>query len=320
MRALILAGGYATRLWPLTEKRAKPLLPLAGRPIIGHLLDGLPRDMRVTVSTNAAFEDGFRAWVAAENRPDLDLVVEGTRSDDHKLGALGALAAWVRDEKISEDLLLLTGDNYLGFRMEDFIARYKKGETLLAAHDIDDTARASAFGTVLLDPKHPERIAGFEEKPHQPKTTLVSAGCSVLPASVLPVLLEHAAKHPDNVGGLFEELLRRGLPVRCFIFREPWMDIGSFGSYLDAHRLLVGDKVMMEKDATMTETETTGSVCIGRGSRVERSQLQDCVVFERSSIVDCTLRNCVVDEGCRLRGIDIHNQMIRAGTVLDMQK
>ena len=112
MRAFILAGGFATRLWPLTEKRAKPLLPIAGKELLTYIVEGIPADIPVTVSTNASFADGFKKWMDAITRPGLELIVEGTQRDDHKLGALGSIAEWIRAEKIDDDLLILTGDNY----------------------------------------------------------------------------------------------------------------------------------------------------------------------------------------------------------------
>ncbi len=314
MRAFILAGGFATRLWPLTEKRAKPLLPVAGKPLITHLIDGIPKDMHVTVSTNAAFAEGFTAWTRGLQR-NVSLAVERTTHDGEKLGALGALSAWVREEKIDDDILLLTGDNYLGFSLHDFLSRFDSSP-LIAAHDIGDLAKASAFGTVVMDETDPGRVAAFEEKPKHPKSTLVSAGCAILPRSVLPVLVAFAKTHPDNMGGIFEECVRQGIRVKAFVFTQPWIDIGSFQSYVDAHRLLVGERVILGSRTTETDCTYAGSVSVGEDCRLERSELKDCLVFDRSVVTDCTLRNCVIDDDCMLQGVDLQNQMIRAGTRL----
>lgn len=314
MRAFILAGGFATRLWPLTEKRAKPLLPLAGKPLISHLVEKIPNDIPVTVSTNAAFAEGFGEWKKSVKRP-VELVIEKTHRDDHKLGALGAVAQWVREEKIDDDLLLLTGDNYMGFSMDTFLRAATPDTPLLAAFDIQSKERAQSLGTVILA-KDGKTIEAFEEKPKEPKTTLVSTGCSLLPASTLPVLLEFARHHPDNVGGIFEELLRHKRRVECFTFTEPWMDIGSFASYLEAHRLLVGHRVIQEEGAEMRESHCHGSVALGAHTIVERSELTDCMLFDGCHIVDCTLRDCIIDQQCHLEGVDLKNQMIRENTVL----
>lgn len=316
MKAFILAGGFATRLWPLTEKRAKPLLPLAGKPIITHLVEKIPAGMPVTVSTNAAFQDGFKQWmdvmVSSANH-DLELVVEGTRRDDQKLGALGSIAEWIKAEKIDDDVLILTGDNYLGFSMEKFLSAYH-GSPLLAAHDVGDLERAKAFGVVV--PGESGRVRAFEEKPKFPSSTLVSTGCVVLPKNTLPILMEFATVKPDNLGGIFEEFLRKNISVEYFTFSEPWMDIGSFHSYLDAHRELIGEKALIDPSATVTDTRMRGSVTIGKNCVIEKSELQDCMIFSGIRIKNCTLKNCVIDDSCVLEGIDLQKQMIRAGTTL----
>lgn len=319
MKAFILAGGFATRLWPLTEHRAKPLLPLAGRPIISHLLEKIPKDIPVTVSTNAAFEEQFRAWATETSREKLEIVVEHTTNEDEKLGALGALAQWITDAAITDDVLVLAGDNVLGFSIADFLAAAEPGTPLLAAHDIGDRERAKVFGTVVIGPKPLRtaihRVHSFEEKSSEPKSTLVSTGCVLLPAATLPILVAFAQHSPDNLGSIFEELLRGGATVECFTFAEPWLDIGSFGSYLAAHRLLVRG-TLRDTTAALRESTTTGSVSIGASSVVECSSLTDCIVFRSCTIRDCVLRDCVIDDGCVLEGIDLVGKMVRAGTVL----
>jgi glucose-1-phosphate thymidylyltransferase len=322
MKVFILAGGFATRLWPLTENRAKPLLPVAGKPLLSHLVDQIPKDLPITVSTNAALAEGFHEWQTQYPDRKIKIVVEHTKHDDEKLGALGATAQWISEQFIKEDILLLTGDNYLGFSLKEFLECYDGKTPLLAAHDIKDLEKASAFGTVILkDETNGSRtahVAAFDEKPKKPKSTLVSAGCYVLPTHTLPTVTAFAKKKPDNVGGIFEEFLRLKQDVMCFSFEEPWLDIGSFSSYLDAHRLLVDGKNLLAPTAKVTATVFHGSNSIGAESTVHGSDLADCLVFDHCSITDCTLKNCVIDEGCVLRGIDLNGKMLRAGTRLEL--
>lgn len=316
MRAFLLAGGFATRLWPLTEKRPKPLLPLAGKPMLSHLVEKLPKDLTVTVSTNAVFEDAFRTWAATVNHKNLSLTVEGTVKDDHKLGALGAVAQWIKHEKIDDDLLILTGDNYLGFDLQKFLGLFR-GNPLIAAHDIGDIEHAKHFGVLTMEGGI---VTNFEEKPKEPKSTLVSTGCVILPRATLPILLEFASRKPDNLGGIFEELLAQNLTVDCFTFTEPWMDIGSFQSYLDAHKTLVGENIVTDSTARMTSTSCKGSVTLGAHTVVEGSELTDVMMFDGVTVKNCTLRNCVIDEKCVLEGLDLTGQMLREGTVLRMSE
>ena len=313
MKAFVLAGGFATRLWPLTEHRAKPLLPLAGKPIITHLVEKIPEDISVTVSTNAVFGEQFGRWALGVGRRDLKVLIEDTTHDDHKLGALGAAAQWIEREKIDDDVLLLTGDNYLGFSMDAFLGAYTNGTPLIAAYDIEDREKARHFGVVVVDGK---RIKQFQEKPHEPASTLVSTGCSILPRHTLPILLEFASGHPDNVGGIFEEFLRRNISVECFIFSEPWLDIGSFASYMEAHRLIVADRKLIDRSAQCDRSTLHGGIVIGPESTVLGSELTNTMIFGHCRITDCILRECIVDEGCVIEGIDLTGKMLRGGSTL----
>lgn len=315
MHAFILAGGFATRLWPLTEHRAKPLLPLAGKPLLSHIVEKIPADIAVTVSTNAAFGEHFHEWQKTINRPNLQIRIEETKSDDEKLGTLGATAQWITAENISDDILLLTGDNYFGFDMQAFMHAFPGDAALVAAYDIGDISKASAFGTILVDADG-KTVTGFEEKPAEPKTSLVSTGCSILPKSVLPDLLAFAQVKPDNVGGIFEELLRLQKRVDCFRFEELWFDIGSFDTYLEATEMLVGENVLLGTDSVMTDSTTEGSVVVGVKNSITKSKLQNTVVFDNCIIEDCVLERCVIDDGCELRGVDLTGKMIRSHTRL----
>lgn len=317
MRAFILAGGFATRLWPLTEKRAKPLLPLAGKPILNYIIDSLPKFMPIAVSTNAAFGDDFLEWQKQYNYPSVEVVIEQTASDDAKLGTLGALSQWLRMNAIDDDILFITGDNYFGFPLQECIDAFT-GIPLVAAHDIHDELEASRYGTVVTQDRVSKisRVVQFEEKPKQPKTTLVSTGASILPRSVLPILHEYAKHKPDNVGGIFEELLVQNIAIDCIQFAEPWFDIGSFWAYVDATKTLVGTTPHLAHTAILQNTITHGSVVLGERSHVSNSLLENVIIFDDVRIENCVLRNCIIDNHCMLENVDVEGKMIRERTRL----
>ena len=314
MKAFILAGGFATRLWPLTEKRAKPLLPLGGKPMLTHIVEDIPAEIPITVSTNAVFGDAMRRWKEGLPRANLTVRVEQTENDDQKLGTLGAVSQWITEDGINDDILLLTGDNYFGFSMQRFLDAYEPGTALVAAFDIQDKELAKSFGTIVPGPHN--TIAAFEEKPKNPQSTLVSTGASVLPSSVRAILLAFAKIKPDNVGGIFEELLRLGTTVRLFTFTEPWFDVGSFHSYLAATRTLAGDTVIRGNATTLEDTLCEGSVVLGNGSTVQSSRLKNTVLFDHCAIEDCILEDCILDNNCVLKGVDLTGKMLREGTRL----
>lgn len=314
MRCVILAGGFATRLWPLSEKRAKPMLHLKDRPLLAHITDNLPADIPVIISVNEAFADGIKAWAARQSRP-MEVMVESARNDEGKLGALAAVARVIETAGIDEELLLVAGDNYFGFRMADFLARFQ-GNPLLAAFDIKDKEAAKKFGVVL---RKDGRVTGFQEKPEHPESTLVSTGCYLFPRKNLPDIVEFAKEHNDNLGGIFEHLLKKGETVDVFGFSEGWYDIGSFEAYLQANADLLGGAVIKETGVTDENNRFENGVFIGANTRLKDSIIDNCVILNDCVIEDCVLRNCVVDEKCRLKGVDFSHQMIRAGSKIEKE-
>ncbi len=142
MRTVILAGGYGKRLWPITHDRPKPLLPVAGRPILDYIMDQLPGPERPILAVNRRFEAQFASW--AKGRA-VDVVVEPSASEEEKLGSVGALAYLVDRLHLDDDLLVIGGDNLLSLSLADF-RRAFRGQTLVALYDLKrpDLARRAS--------------------------------------------------------------------------------------------------------------------------------------------------------------------------------
>ncbi|GAH82859.1 unnamed protein product, partial [marine sediment metagenome] len=115
-------------------------------------------------------------------------MVEEVLSENQKLGAVGSLNFWIENKPIVADLLVIAGDNYFEFALAQFIASYDGKHTLVAVYDIGDKGKASQFGVVQLD-RH--RIAEFQEKPAQPKSSLVATACYIFPQRIFPLLHQY---------------------------------------------------------------------------------------------------------------------------------
>ena len=127
MKVIILAAGYATRLYPLTLNQPKPLLPVAGKPMIEHVLDNLAPIGgidRVYVVTNAKFAGHFQKWSehyrAAKSNLEFTIVNDGTTSDTNKLGAIGDIHYVLQTQKVDDDLIVVAGDNLFSEKLGDF--------------------------------------------------------------------------------------------------------------------------------------------------------------------------------------------------------
>lgn len=314
MKCIILAGGFATRLWPLTEKKAKPLLHLKDKPLVSHIVEGLPKDLEVIISTNAAFEDDFRNWSAGYSDRKIEIMVEDSKEDQFKKGALGATAMAIEELGIDEDLLLIAGDNYFGFQFDDFFASYKNNP-LLAAFDIGDLSRARKFGVVV---QNEGKVTEFQEKPQDPKSTLVSTGCYLFPKRHLVDIVDYARKKNDDLGGIFEYLLQKGSEINVFRFSETWYDVGSFEGYIKANQELLNNQTIESgKVIKLGSNRFQGSVYLADGTVIEDSIVENAVILKGSKIKNCVIRNCIVDEQSDLKNIDLSFKMIRQGSRIE---
>ena len=309
--ALILAGGFATRLWPLTERRAKPLLPLAGKPLIQHLIEAIPRDLRIILSTNQVFEKDFCSLIKGFPKRQIEVFVEDSTKDQGKVGALAATALAIKAYEIKTPLLLMAGDNYFGFRMEDFLEAYS-GKTLIASFDTRSLEQARQFGVLEVNGK---RLYSFVEKPTDPRSTLVSTGCYLFCPEDLAEIQKASAQSADHLGAVFEHLLRKGVAIDVFSFPEPWIDIGSFESYLSAHRLLLSGQRISDL-SSVNGSRIGASVEIGDDCRIENSELEESLIMGGTTIRNARLRGCIVDHDCLLENVDLDHKMIRAGTTI----
>lgn len=223
VKCLIVAGGFGVRLYPLTITQAKALLEYKGKPLITYLINKVPRDIDILVSTNMKFEADFRQWQKTIDR-HVELCVEEARTEEQKKGAVSALNFWIGRKSIAGDLLVIAGDNYFGFDLTQFIAAYNGNNTLVAIHDIGDRRKASQFGVVQLDGY---RIVEFEEKSTNPSSSLIATACYILPPRVFPLLHQYCSEaRRDNLGCFISHLIEVD-EVQGYPFSELWFDIGA---------------------------------------------------------------------------------------------
>lgn len=244
MKLLVLAAGYATRLYPLTRNQPKPLLPVAGRPMLEHVLERLlviPGIDRVYVVTNARFAGHFERWAAgyAPARAGLGLTIvnDGSTDDTNKLGAIGDIHFVLTRERVDDDLIIVAGDNLFSQPLGDF-GRFcrEKNAPVLAVYDVGHLELIRQYNAIATDAEG--RITHFEEKPARPTSTLTGIALYFYPRAVLPWIDQYLAEgnNPDQPGRLVQWLYPR---VPVYTWRVPglWFDIGSFAQLEEANRL-----------------------------------------------------------------------------------
>jgi len=223
LKCLILCGGFGTRLFPLTINKAKPLLEYKGKPLLTHIVGKIPQDIDILISCNKKFEADFYSWQKNIERP-VEICVEDVWTEEQRKGAVGSLNFWVCQKNITEDLLVIAGDNYFELDLNQFIATYDGKKTLVAVHDIGDKTKARQFGVVRLDGC---KITEFEEKPSKPKSSLIATAIYILPPRIFPLLSRYCTEgKKDNLGGFISYLVSSDV-VYAYTFTELWLDIGS---------------------------------------------------------------------------------------------
>lgn len=244
MKVLVLAAGYATRLHPLTLTQPKPLLPVAGRPMIDYVLDNLapiPGIDHVYLVTNAKFSGHFERWSAqyrATKTPlNFTVVNDGSTTDDDKLGAIGDLHLVLEREKIDDDLIVVAGDNLFSQSLAPFgeFCRKQNGP-VLGVYDAGSLDLAKKYGVVDLD--RSGRVLSFTEKPEHPESTLVGIALYYYPRATLPLIRQYVAEgnNPDQPGRLMQWLCPR-VPVHAWPVPGIWYDIGSKETLDEANRI-----------------------------------------------------------------------------------
>ncbi len=239
IKAIVLAAGYATRLYPLTLNIPKPLLQITkDKAVIDFIIDDLESSRlvdEIIVVTNDKFYGSFREWAKRRKKGiTLSVLNDGTRSNDDRLGAIGDIYFAVKKKKIASDFLVVGGDNLFDRGFGNFLkfALTKKPLPSLGLFDIKDKAAAHRFGIVSIDGH--SKVTSFEEKPSRPKTTLVATCLYFLPGSTLALLEDYISDRntsKDAPGNYIRWLTKEGEVFGFVLKKGHWYDIGHFDSY-----------------------------------------------------------------------------------------
>ncbi|HKG09711.1 MAG TPA: nucleotidyltransferase family protein [Gaiellaceae bacterium] len=254
MEAVVLAAGYATRLRPLTNRVAKPLLPLAGRPMIDYLADKIDEvgDVEaIHVVTNSRFAADFEAWASSRSgRVPVRVHDDGTTSNNDRLGAIGDLRFVIERAGLEdEDLLVVAGDNLFDFSLEEYVAFWRsRGGSAIGVHDVGDLDLARRYGIVELDDS--DRVVSLAEKPERPAGTLASIAAYLFPAEHAALVRKYLEEGnaPDQPGRFVVWLYPR-VPVHGYRFQGDWLDIG------DREQLLEADNRMRRRAGLSEQAE-----------------------------------------------------------------
>jgi len=242
MKALILAAGYATRLYPLTRDFPKPLLKVGKKAIIDYIaekIDKLDAVDEIIVITNDKFFPQFEKWAQALSSPKkIKVLNDLTKSVDDRRGAIGDISFAIDKEAIADDILVIAGDNLFDLDLGGFIrfAQNKKAFSI-GIYDINDRDAAKKYGVVKVDKEN--KIIDFQEKPEAPESSLVATCLYYFPQEKLGLIREYlkAKGNQKDATGFYIDWLSKRDSVYGFLFTGHWYDIGHHDFYNQAKKL-----------------------------------------------------------------------------------
>ena len=231
MTGIILAAGYATRMYPLTLNFPKPLLEVGGKKIIDHLLEDGERSgiERFIVVSNHKFISLFREW--AEGKDNVMVLDDGSVDNEHRIGAVKDIEFAIEKAGINDDTLILAGDNVLDFSLSSFIEYgKKKGTSCIMRHRESDKARLRKTGVVVIDQS--DLVLSMEEKPKEPKSEWAVPPFYYYVKEDLPLIKEGIENGcGTDAPGSFVSYLAERRPVHAFLMPGKRFDVGSIEGY-----------------------------------------------------------------------------------------
>ncbi|NOU81781.1 NTP transferase domain-containing protein [Paenibacillus sp. LMG 31459] len=238
MIALILAAGYATRLYPLTKDTPKPLLPVQGSRTILDLLIGrlevLEDITEILIVTNDRFFHAFGQWHQQyQGEKPIRILNDGTSSPEGRLGAIGDIQYVLERERLQDDLLVLAGDNVLGFGLEGYLNYFHKiDRDCILVRNVDNIEELRSVGVAELDAEM--RVLSLEEKPQEPRSSIGVFALYIYKRTTLPLISRYLAEggNPD-APSYFPEWLHSRQEMRAYYTEGTIDDVGTPEAYAE---------------------------------------------------------------------------------------
>lgn len=244
MKAIILAAGYATRLYPLTKNRPKALLPINNKPIIDYIVDEIntvDSINEIIVISNDRFYTSFLDW-SKETKSDITVTVlnDGTDSNENRLGAIGDIQFAIDEKNIDEEIVVIAGDNFFTYKLLDYYNFYReKDGDCICAKRIDDKELLKRVAIGEIDENN--KVIGLEEKPEKPKSNLSVYASYFYKKDTLPLIKKYLdeGNNPDAPGH-FPVWLHTRKDVYLYEIDGDCYDIGTHESYKEIQELYKG--------------------------------------------------------------------------------
>jgi glucose-1-phosphate thymidylyltransferase len=232
--AIVLAGGYAKRLWPLTLNTPKALLPIAGKPILDHIIEKLkalnPPLNKIVLSTNMRFQPQFQEWLNARAYGNVELAPDDAASEEQKPGAIQAMAKIIFASE-DDDVLVIAGDGMFKDDLSGLLETFKrKNGAVVALYEVKSLEEAKRCA--IIKSGNNDKIIEFTEKPANPQTKMACGAVYAFQKEVSKRLVVYLALGlPADQPGRFVEWLTKQEPVYGYMLKDYLWDIGTPQAY-----------------------------------------------------------------------------------------
>ena len=241
MKSIIIAAGYATRLYPLTEHFPKPLLKVGSSTILDRLLTDIDHidaiDEHIIV-TNHQFFPIFEEWSSqAHYQTPVTIIDDGTTSNESRLGAVNDLLLAIRRCQVDDDIMVLAADNILDFSLHGFVDYFHStGTSVIMCYEEPQLKRLQRTGVIAVDKDM--RVLEMQEKPQQPVSQWAVPPFYIYRREDLPLILD-CMSHGcgSDAPGNLAHYLTDVTPIHAWRMPGRRYDIGSLDSYEEAQVL-----------------------------------------------------------------------------------
>lgn len=303
MKAILLAGGYGTRLNPLSYRTPKCLMPIAGKANILHLIEMLKKaDVNEIILSLNTTQMKVKEFLGDGKKFGVNIkyIFEKSTCDKDKLGAIGALQYVIRSFGIKEEILVVGADNFIyGLDASNFREFHKrnKGIVTIALYNLADKTKVEQFGIASINEKT-GRILKFQEKPKVEEA--ISRLASTLFYQInekffdkyLPIYIsekEKKGEKPDKIGDLWQYFVNK-IPVFGYVFEGIWGDVGNAETYINVNKEVMNFlKRDISNKANISENAfiSGNGVVIGENVVIEEgAKIKGPVIIERN----CTIK------------------------------
>ena len=241
MKNIVIAAGYATRLYPLTENFPKPLLKIGDSTILDRMMadiDAIPEIDEHIIVTNHRFAHIFDEWKAKSNySKPITIIDDGTTDNDNRLGAVRDLLLALEQRAVDDDIMVLAADNILDFSLQGFADYFKqKGSSVIMCHHEHELRKLQRTGVIAVDGDM--KVLEMQEKPAEPVSNWAVPPFYIYSRKDLPLIrecMDHGCGFdaPGNLAHYLTDVTT----LHAWPMPGSRFDIGSMDSYEEAQKL-----------------------------------------------------------------------------------